>query len=62
MTRLVGGFYVNADIHTFSNGNHRMNVTLSKTDDLPKLAYEDPDQFEKAKTAKKVAKAKTTAK
>jgi len=60
MTRLVGGFYVNADTHTFENGNHRMNVTLSKTDDLPKLAYEDPEQFEKAKVAKKVAKSKTT--
>jgi len=62
MTRLVGGFYVNADTHTFENGNHRMNVTLSKTDDLPKLAYEDTEQFEKAKAAKKVAKKKTTKK
>lgn len=62
MTRLVGGFYVNADTHTFSNGNHRMSLTLSKTDDLPKLEYEDPEQFEKAKAAKKKAKKKTTKK
>ncbi|MGF7045679.1 hypothetical protein J2T13_000139 [Paenibacillus sp. DS2015] len=59
MTRLVGGFYVNADTHTFENGSHRMDVTLSKTDDLPKLEYEEPEQFEKAKTAKKKAKEKT---
>ncbi|WP_433943602.1 XkdQ/YqbQ family protein [Paenibacillus sp. SN-8-1] len=58
MTELVGGFYVNADTHTFENGVHRMSVTLSKTDDLPKLEYEDPDAFEAAKKAKVAAKKK----
>ena len=40
MTQLAGGFYVNADTHTFSGGVHRMEVTLSKTDDLPQIEYE----------------------
>lgn len=58
MTELVGGFYVNADVHTFENGVHRMEVTISKTDDLPKLEYEDPTAFEAAKKAKAAAKKK----
>lgn len=62
MTELVGGFYVNADSHTFKDGVHTMDVTISKTDDLPKLEYEDPERMETAKKAKKAAKAKTTRK
>ncbi|WP_179292196.1 XkdQ/YqbQ family protein [Paenibacillus campinasensis] len=61
MTDLVGGFYVNADTHTFQNGVHLMEVTLSKTDDLPKLEYEeDPVKKAAAKKKKKKAAAKTT--
>lgn len=41
MTKLTGGFYVTADKHTFEDGAHRMDVTLSKTDDLPKIDYEE---------------------
>ncbi|QOT13738.1 hypothetical protein JNUCC32_31115 (plasmid) [Paenibacillus sp. JNUCC32] len=61
MTDLVGGFYVNADTHTFQGGTHLMDVTLSKTDDLPKLEYED-DPVKKAEVKKKKKKAagKTT--
>ncbi|MCG7386871.1 hypothetical protein [Paenibacillus sp. ACRRY] len=59
MTDLVGGFYVNADSHTFSNGTHMMDLTLSKTDDLPKLEYEDDEEAkESAKESKKKAKEK----
>ncbi|MEC0370053.1 XkdQ/YqbQ family protein [Paenibacillus chibensis] len=60
MTDLVGGFYVNADTHTFENGAHTMSVTLSKTDDLPKLDYEaDSEKKEAAKKKKKNAKMTT---
>lgn len=63
MTDLVGGFYVNADTHTFVGGAHRMEVTISKTDDLPKLEYEEsPEKKEAAKKKKKKAKKKTTKK
>lgn len=59
MTDLVGGFYVNADTHTFSDGIHMMDLTLSKTDDLPKLDYEEePEKKKKAKESKKKAKEK----
>jgi hypothetical protein len=59
MTDLVGGFYVNADTHTFSDGVHMMDLTLSKTDDLPKLDYEEePEKKKKAKESKKKAKEK----
>jgi len=56
MTEIVGGYYVTADSHTFEDGAHRMEVTLSRTDDLPKLGYEDA--FEEVKAAKKKAKKK----
>lgn len=41
MTKLTGGFYVTTDKHTFEDGVHRMDVTLSKTDDLPEIDYEE---------------------
>lgn len=56
MTEIVGGYYVTADTHTFEDGVHRMSVTLSRTDDLPKLGYEDA--FDEIKAAKKKKKAK----
>ncbi|CAM2950845.1 hypothetical protein PASE110613_09080 [Paenibacillus sediminis] len=60
MTDLVGGFYVNADRHSFQNGVHRMEITLSKTDDLPKIEYEDDTVKAAAKKAKKKAKKKAS--
>ncbi|MCD9024310.1 hypothetical protein K7P76_21065 [Cohnella sp. NL03-T5] len=59
MTEIVGGYYVTADTHTFENGIHRMSVTLSRTDDLPKLGYEDAFEEVKAKKKKKKAKEKS---
>ncbi|GIP55242.1 XkdQ/YqbQ family protein [Paenibacillus vini] len=41
MTKTAGGYYVTADKHTFEDGAHRMDVTLSKTDDLPEINYEE---------------------
>lgn len=60
MTDIVGGYYVNADTHRFESGLHTMDVTLSKTDDLPKLEYEDPEKKAAAKKAQAKAKKKTT--
>ncbi|TLS53397.1 hypothetical protein FE782_03755 [Paenibacillus antri] len=37
MTGIVGAYYVSADVHTFEGGVHRMNLTLTATDDLPTL-------------------------
>jgi len=51
MTGLVGGFYVSVDSHTFSGGTHRMSLTLSATDDLPVMEYEEPPE-EKRKRRK----------
>jgi hypothetical protein len=39
MTGLVGGYYIQSDSHTFANGTHKMDLTIKKTDDLPKLDY-----------------------
>jgi hypothetical protein len=52
MTEIVGGYYVTADTHTFEGGAHHMSVTLSRTDDLPKLGYEDAFEAVKAKKKK----------
>lgn len=41
MTGIVGGYYVSADHHTFARGNHTMTLTLSATDDLPQMQYEE---------------------
>jgi len=41
MTKLAGGFYVTADKHSFEDGVHRMDITLSKTEDLPEIEYEE---------------------
>lgn len=59
MTDAVGGYYVSADSHTFEGGVHKMSVTLSRTDDLPALEYEEsPEKKEAAKKAKKKTKKK----
>lgn len=44
MTGIVGGYYVSSDEHTFEGGSHRMSLTLSATDDLPKLEYKEPKE------------------
>jgi len=40
ITGLLGGYYVSADDHKFENGHHTMSLTLSQTDELPKMEYE----------------------
>ncbi|MBD2867737.1 XkdQ/YqbQ family protein [Paenibacillus arenilitoris] len=42
VTGIVGGYYVSSDEHTFEQGSHRMSLTLSATDDLPKMEYKEP--------------------
>lgn len=62
MTGITGAFYVSTDAHTFdAAGSHTMAVTLSATDDLPKLEYDDPTPPTTAKktTAKKKPKKKS---
>lgn len=51
-TGLVGGFYVESDNHSYCNGYHEMNLTLSWTDELPEIEYEAPKEKE-TKTKKK---------
>lgn len=47
LTGLSGGYFVLADNHSFSTGGvHTMDLTLSKTLDLPVLEYEPPDEGE----------------
>jgi len=43
-TGLVGGFYVESDSHTYSNGYHEMSLTLAWTDELPEIEYEAPKE------------------
>jgi len=40
MTGIVGSYYVSSDSHVFENSNQTMSITLSATDDLPRLEYE----------------------
>jgi hypothetical protein len=42
ITGIVGGYYVSSDEHSFGNGSHTMSLTLSATDDLPKMEYSEP--------------------
>jgi hypothetical protein len=44
MTGIVGGYYVITDTHRYENGAHTMTVTLSATDELPTLEYEEVDE------------------
>ncbi|MCP8970046.1 XkdQ/YqbQ family protein [Ectobacillus ponti] len=41
LTGIIGGYYISTDEHTFENGKHTMSLSLSATDDLPELAYEE---------------------
>lgn len=45
LTGLIGGYYIVNDSHMFdSNGNHSMSLTLSTTNDLPKMDYTPPQE------------------
>lgn len=50
MTQIVGGFYVITDTHTWQNGVHRMELTVSGDESLPQLEYEETVREKKAKT------------
>lgn len=41
VTGILGGYYVSADEHHFEHGKHMMSLTLSATDDIPKLEYKE---------------------
>ncbi len=41
ITGILGGYYVSADEHRFQNGSHTMSLTLSATDDIPKMEYKE---------------------
>lgn len=38
-TRMTGAYYVASDNHIFTAGTHTMSLTLSATDELPRLEY-----------------------
>lgn len=44
MTGIIGGYYITTDDHSFENGKHTMSLSLSATDDLPELEYEEPHE------------------
>lgn len=41
LTAILGGFYVVSDIHTWSNGVHRMDLIISGDEDLPRMDYDE---------------------
>jgi hypothetical protein len=41
MTNIMGGYYVTADTHSFEGTKHIMSLTLSATDDIPTMKYEE---------------------
>lgn len=41
VTGILGGYYISADEHRFENGSHKMSLTLSATDDIPKMDYKE---------------------
>jgi hypothetical protein len=41
LTGIMGGYYVITDSHRYENGTHTMSITLSATDELPTLEYEE---------------------
>lgn len=57
LTGLNGGYYVQSDTHTFENGTHSMDLTLSITDDLPfvELAEDKPTTTKKSTKKKKTS-------
>lgn len=53
MTKIVGGFYVITDSHTWENGVHRMKLTVSGDENLPTMRYEELDDATTEKVRKK---------
>ncbi|NOU98488.1 hypothetical protein GC097_00410 [Paenibacillus sp. LMG 31457] len=53
MTSIVGGFYVITDTHTWANGVHQMELSISGDESLPMLNYADLEQVTTEKTRKK---------
>lgn len=53
MTGIKGSYYVIADSHSFSSGTHTMSLTLSYTDELPKMDYEAPSETTSSKSSNK---------
>lgn len=43
MTKIIGGFYVILDTHTWESGAYRMSLEVSADEGLPKLEYDEPD-------------------
>ncbi|WP_334075457.1 MULTISPECIES: hypothetical protein [Paenibacillus] len=41
VTGILGGYYISADEHRFENGSHTMSLTLSATDDIPEMEYNE---------------------
>ncbi|WP_058301136.1 XkdQ/YqbQ family protein [Gorillibacterium timonense] len=41
ITGILGAYYVSADEHRFEKGSHKMSLTLSATDDIPKMEYKE---------------------
>ncbi|MEF2967470.1 hypothetical protein V3851_16710 [Paenibacillus sp. M1] len=41
VTGILGGYYISSDEHRFENGSHTMSLTLSATDDIPKMEYKE---------------------
>lgn len=41
MTGILGGYYVSSDDHSFEGGTHKMSLTLSAADELPKMEYKE---------------------
>ena len=51
MTGVQGGFYVQADTHSYdANGTHTMALTLSKTLDIDRQDYEPPSETQEQST------------
>ncbi|KQC48534.1 hypothetical protein AP057_12730 [Geobacillus sp. Sah69] len=44
LTGIVGGYYVITDSHHYENRTHTMSITLSATDELPTLEYEEVNE------------------
>lgn len=43
MTGLLGGYYVSSDVHTFSESNHTMQLTISKSLEMPDIEISDEE-------------------
>lgn len=55
LTGIIGGYYVITDNHTFEGRKHTMSITLSATDELPKMEYQAPKEVSKPNTEVKTS-------